>query len=81
MARASPYTESAMPSPWRTVLQSLPRLVTQPLACLGFWAAIVLPFALLALVASGAATQQPTLTLGCLGGNLGGLCLGRNYRR
>lgn len=81
MASASPYSDSALPAPWRTAAQPLHRLVTRPLAFLGFWAAIVLPFALLALVASGAATQHPVLTAGCLLGNLAGLRLGRDYRR
>jgi hypothetical protein len=81
MASASSYSDSAGSAPRRTVAQPLQRLVSQSIECLGFWAAVVLPFALLALLASGAAAQHPVLTLGCLLGNLVGLGLGRNYRR
>jgi len=47
----------------------------------GFWTAILVPFVLLGLIASGAVLQSPQLFAALLGANLAGLVVGRNYKR
>jgi hypothetical protein len=68
--------------------KSFPQLGTQPrralelpLRFVGFWTAILVPFVLLGLIASGTALQSPGLFAGLLGANLAGLVVGRNYKR
>lgn len=68
--------------------KSVPKLGAQPRRALelpmrfvGFWTAILVPFVLLGLIASGAALQSPGLFAGLLGANLAGLVVGRNYKR
>jgi hypothetical protein len=81
MASASPFrSESAVRTRQRTV-GSLRRVLRPYAEFLGFWAAVILPFALLALVASGIATQYPTVAAALVVGNLAGLRLGRSYKR
>ena len=49
--------------------------------CLGFWTAVLLPFVLVTLLASGAIVERPFVAGGLLTVNLAGLVLGREYRR
>lgn len=81
MASASPYSDSAARTRQRSVVQPLHRLVGPAIRFVGFWAAIVLPFVLLALTATGLATRHPAVAAGLVVGNLAGLRLGRNYKR
>jgi hypothetical protein len=82
MSSASPFrSEVAASTRQRLPARSLERLVRSPLRFVGFWAAVVLPFVLLALVASGLATQHPTVAGGLVAGNLAGLLLGRGYKQ
>ena len=81
MASASPYSDSARHTHQRVPAQPVQRVLQPAAQFLGFWAAIVLPVVLLALVASGLATQHPELAAGLVVGNLAGLRLGRGYKR
>lgn len=47
----------------------------------GFWSAVGLPFALLALVVTGAAAEQPVLFVALVVANCLGLRLGHAYNR
>lgn len=81
MASASPFqSESAAGAQQRSEVQILDRAL-QPVRFAGFWAAVVLPFVLLALVASGYATQHPDVAFGLIAGNFIGLLVGRGYKR
>jgi hypothetical protein len=81
MASASPYSDAAARTRQRSVASPLHRLVGSAIRFVGFWAAIVLPFVLLTLTATGVATQHPAVAAGLVVGNLAGLRLGRNYNR
>ncbi len=81
MSSASPFrSDSAASTQQRLVEQPLRGAAT---ACrfAGFWAAVVLPFVLLSLVATGLAADHPTVAGSLLVGNVVGLALGRNYNR
>lgn len=47
----------------------------------GFWTAVLLPFVLLTLLASGVIVELPFVAGGLLAVNLAGLVLGREYER
>jgi hypothetical protein len=55
--------------------------VEYPLRALGFWAAVVLPFVLLALIAVGVAQSSPVLLSGLVGANVLALLLGKGHNR
>lgn len=55
--------------------------VEYPLRLVGFWAAVVLPFVLLGLIALGIAQQSPALLTGLVSANVAALVLGREYNR
>ncbi|WP_336328756.1 hypothetical protein [Halovenus sp. HT40] len=55
--------------------------VEYPLRLVGFWAAVVLPFVLLGLLALGIAQQSPALLTGLVSTNVAALVLGREYNR
>ena len=55
--------------------------VEYPLRLLGFWSAVVLPFVLLALIATGIAQQSPLMTAGLVTANVTGLVLGKEYNQ
>lgn len=81
MSNASPMrSESAASTPRRLGTYPL-RQLRSTVEFAGFWAAIVLPFVLLTLVASGLAPQHPEAVGGLLVSNLVGLGLGRGYNR
>lgn len=52
-----------------------------PIRAIGFWTAVVLPFVLLALVATGVAQQSPLLLAGLVTANVTGLVVGKDYKR
>lgn len=80
MSNASPLrSESAATA--RPGVQTVDRAIRPVVQFVGFWTAVVLPFALLALVATGHAAQQPALAGGLVAGNVVGLLLGRGYKR
>lgn len=82
MASASPFTsESTAGTQQWTEALSVDRTVRPVVEFAGFWAAVLLPFVLLALVATGQAAQEPTVASGVVAGNLVGLLLGRGYKR
>ena len=55
--------------------------VEYPLRLVGFWAAVVLPFVLLGLIALGIAQQSPALLTGLVSANVAALVLGKEYNR
>jgi hypothetical protein len=61
--------------------QSLQSAVEYPVRLLGFWSAIVMPFVILSLLATGAAEQSPALVGGLVAANVAGLVLGKEYKR
>lgn len=81
MSNASPFgSDSAVP-------QHLDRARTIQQRCLpalrfaGFWMAVLLPFVLTGLLASGYVSQYPRLVGGLLALNFLGLVLGRNHNQ
>lgn len=81
MSSASPFRSESAASRRRVPAQSLERALRLPAQFVGFWAAVVLPFVLLALIAVGYASQHPALVGGLVAGNFLGLLLGRGYNR
>jgi hypothetical protein len=82
MSSASPLrSESAASTQQWLPAASIERVLRSPFQFVGFWAAIVLPFVFVAMLATGQATQHPTLAGGLLASNLVGLLLGRGYNR
>lgn len=82
MASASPMqSESAAGTSQRTGVPAIDHTLRPAIQFAGFWAAVVLPFVLLALITSGHVTQHPSLAAGVVAGNLLGLLLGRGYKR
>lgn len=62
--------------------RSVPRLVARPVKVLAFWAAIVLPFLHLSLLATGLESRSMTLAfIGLVTVNVGALWLGHPYGR
>lgn len=52
-----------------------------PLRAIGFWTAVVLPFVLLTLIATGIAQQSPLLLTGLVTANVTALVVGRDYKQ
>lgn len=52
-----------------------------PVRAIGFWTAVLLPFVLLALVATGIAQQSPLLLTGLVVANVAALVVGRDYKQ
>ena len=77
MSNASPNGSKSFPQ-----LEARPRrAIEMPMQFVGFWTAILVPFVLLGLIASGAVLQSPQLFATLLGANLAGLVVGRDYKR
>lgn len=55
--------------------------VGYPFRLLGFWSAVILPFAILSLLVAGVAQQSPALIAGLVAANVVGLVLGKDYKR
>lgn len=82
MASASPLkSDSAAGTQQRSEVPSAEHVLRPAVEFVGFWTAVLVPFALLALVTTGQAAQSPTLAFGLVGVNLLGLLLGRSYKR
>lgn len=82
MSSASPY-ESDRAATSRQPVDSagLHTHVRPVIHCAGFWTAVLLPFVLVTLLASGVIVEQPFVAGGLLAVNLAGLVLGRDYKR
>lgn len=52
-----------------------------PVRAIGFWAAVLLPFVLLTLVATGIAQQSPLLLTGLVTANVAALVVGKDYKQ
>jgi hypothetical protein len=82
MSSASPYESDRAVGSRQLVGVADPRRFCLPaVRCAGFWTAVLLPFVLLTLLASGAIVEQPFVAGGLLAANLAGLVAGRNYKR
>lgn len=80
MSNASPTSRKSASSGKPFGAQSLQKLES-PARFVGFWMAVITPFVLLGLLASGVVHQSPLLLSGLLSANVGGLVLGRDYKR
>ena len=81
MSNASPLeSDSAVPQQ-RVDVQSLRQMCLPALRFAGFWTAVLLPFVLVTLLASGLVATRPFVAGGLLAVNLAGLVLGRDYNR
>lgn len=80
MSSASQFSTDSASSGKPFGAQSL-RLLELPVRFVGFWTAVVLPFVLVGLLASGVVQQSPLLLGGLLTANVAGLVLGRDYKR
>ena len=76
MMRASNYDISSTGH-----ITSLRESLAPPVRFLGFWTAVVSPFLLLGLVATGLAAEQPLVLTGLLVANVAGLVLGSEHNR
>jgi hypothetical protein len=75
----------------RTATESLPALqdavtsaaslVASPVRWLAFWAAVLLPFAYLPILATGVAVEYPVAFTGLLGANAAAFVLGHAHKR
>lgn len=82
MSSASPFeSESGGQVRRRFTVQPLQNVCLPVIQFVGFWTAVLLPFVLVSLLATGVAAQSPPLVAALLGCNVAGLVLGRNYRR
>lgn len=80
MASASPLETDSTTFP-QVGLQSVRNVLELPVRATGFWTAVVVPFVLLGLLATGIAPQSPLLLSGLVAANLLGLVLGKDYKR
>lgn len=80
MASASPLETDSTTLP-QVGVQSVRNVLELPVRAAGFWTAVVVPFVLLGLLATGIAQQSPLLLSGLVGANLLGLVLGKDYKR
>ncbi|WP_135365906.1 hypothetical protein [Halosimplex halophilum] len=81
MSSASPFRRSAPEFPSATGVQRLQSLAVGSAQFAGFWSAVVLPFAMLALVVSGSVAEQAPLLVGLLLANLVALRIGHGHNR
>jgi uncharacterized membrane protein len=81
MSSASPFRRRGSETPLLPGAGRIESLLVGSARFAGFWSAVVLPFALLWLVAAGAAAGQPVLLAALLAVNLLALRLGRDYNR
>ena len=80
MASASPFETESTSLPQFGV-QSVRKILELPVQAAGFWTAVLVPFVLLGLTATGIAQQSPLLVSGLVAANLLGLLLGKDYKR
>jgi len=81
MPPMSPFGRNTTASNQWLSVQSLQSALEPPIQFVGFWTAVLIPFVLLALVASGVAQQSPLLLAGLLATDIFGLVLGKGYKR
>jgi hypothetical protein len=82
MSSASPF-ESDTPGtvPRQIGAAALETVCLPAVRFVGFWTAILLPFVLLALLASGTIVARPFAAAGLLATNLVALVIGQGYNR
>jgi hypothetical protein len=82
MSSASPYeSDSGVASRQFVGIETLRVACLRVVRFVGFWTAVLLPFVLLTLLATGVAAEQPLVAGGLFAVNLAGLVLGQNYNR
>jgi len=81
MSSASPFRRSAPELPSTTGVQRLQSLAVGSAQFAGFWSAVVLPFAMLALVVSGSVAQQTPLFVALLLANVVALRVGHGHKQ
>lgn len=82
MSSVSPYESERGATSRQSVDSADPRMQFRPaVRCAGFWTAVLLPFVLAALLASGVIVEWPFVAGGLLAMNLAGLVFGREYKR
>lgn len=82
MSSASPYeSDSAATSPQPIGARFVNEFCVPAVQFVGFWAAVLLPFVLVGLLANGAVVERPSLAGSLLGANLVALVLGQGYNR
>lgn len=79
MSSASPFRQSAPELPASRGLEWLQSSLVGSAQFAGFWSAIVLPFAMLALIVTGSAAEQAPLFAGLLIANVVALRVGHGY--
>jgi hypothetical protein len=78
MSIASPFESETIS---RFASRPLREFLERPVQLIGFWTAVVIPFVLLGLLATGIAQQSPLLLGGLVATNLLGLVVGKDYKR
>ncbi len=82
MSSVSPYESERGAAPRESADSADLRAHFRPaVRCVGFWTAVLLPFALVTLLASGAIVEWPLVAGGLLAVNVAGLVLGREHKR
>ncbi len=82
MSSASPYeSDSVVRSRDSVDSADLRALCLPTVRRVGFWAAVLIPFVLLSLLASGVIVELPFVAGGLLAVNLAGLLLGQEHNR
>lgn len=79
MSSASPFGMDSIGE--QDIITKPLRALELPIRFAGFWTAVVVPFVVLGLFASGAAQQSPGLVVGLLVANVAGLVAGKEYNR
>jgi hypothetical protein len=80
MSIASPF-ESESGIPGRRLGERSLYMLLPAIRFVGFWAAVLLPFVLMGLIASGAVVNHPSVVAALFVANMLGLVVGRNYNR
>jgi len=81
MSSASPFRRSTPDLPSTTGVQRLRTFAVGSAQFAGFWSAIALPFAMLALIVSGSVAQQAPLFVGLLVANVVALRIGHGHKQ
>jgi len=79
MSSASPFSNYSVDE--QDIIKEPLRALELPIRFVGFWTAVVVPFVVLGLLASGTAQQSPELVAGLLAANVTGLVVGKDYNR
>ncbi|MFT4950335.1 MAG: hypothetical protein ACI9CA_002481 [Natronomonas sp.] len=82
MSNASPYESDSAVTSWQPGgVAALHDACLSAVRFVGFWTAVLLPFVLVTLLASGLIATRPFVAGGLLAVNLAGLVVGRDYNR